>query len=441
MRHVAAPLLLASVFSAIACMDEQRLEDTKGMPQPQTVTLPQLTQLPNNLPIPNAAGTAATFSTLGFIDFTTPFHTPLGTNGRSCGTCHLPTSGWSVRPLDAQIFFLLTEGTHPLFRTPEANNPMADVSTPQARLAAYSMLLNKAVFRRTFAVPATAEFEVIAHDDPYGVATPTGLSLFRRPLATTNLHLINGVAWENRTGAANAVIRTGLISQARGNVTGAQQGTMPPPMEVLDQIVDWESALATAQLTIHGLGRLDSCGARGGPQHLSAQARVAGRFDLFDAWIGLKPGKCGSKSSDEKRLQIARGQELFNNKASASGGKCGGCHNVANNGTSLGGILFDVGASAAARRTPDMPLYTLRNKLTGETRQSTDPGRAMISGRWADMDRFKAPTLRGVIARAPYFHNGIARTLLDVVRHYEVALAFDFSPSEEADLVAFLNAL
>jgi cytochrome c peroxidase len=87
-----------------------------------------------------------------------------------------------------------------------------------------------------------------------------------------------------------------------------------------------------------------------------------------------------------------------------------------------------------------MPLYKVKNKTTLEERETTDPGRALRSGRWADMDRFKTPSLRGLAARAPYFHNGIAASLTEVVRH-EVALDFEYSDQERADLVAFLEAL
>jgi len=51
------------------------------------------------------------------------------------------------------------------------------------------------------------------------------------------------------------------------------------------------------------------------------------------------------------------------------------------------------------------------------------------------------PTLRALSARAPYFHNGIASTIEDVVRHYERRLGFVFTDEERADLVAFLKAL
>jgi len=71
----------------------------------------------------------------------------------------------------------------------------------------------------------------------------------------------------------------------------------------------------------------------------------------------------------------------------------------------------------------------------------TDTGRRDVTGPWSDLVRFKTPTLRALAARAPYFHNGIAATLDDVVRHYETHLGFVFTTRERADLVAFLKAL
>jgi cytochrome c peroxidase len=88
-----------------------------------------------------------------------------------------------------------------------------------------------------------------------------------------------------------------------------------------------------------------------------------------------------------------------------------------------------------------MPLYTLRHKVTGVRYQTTDPGRALRTGLWGDLDKFKAPSLRGLSARAPYFHNGIAPTLKDVVIHYETERGFKFTRQEREDLVAFLEAL
>jgi hypothetical protein len=396
-------------------------------------------RLPNNLPMPNSSGTAATFSTAGFVDLDNEFHVPQGSNGRSCATCHLVQAGWSIRPSDVELKFRATQGTDPLFNLLDADSPTADVSTPDARFRAYSMLL-KGLFRRGGNVPAGAEYEIIAVDDPLGAGgSLTRFQAFRRPLATANFHIARNVGWHDQDGNGSLDVHAGLTSQANGNVTGAQQGTPATPATI-EAIVQYEQGLRFAQRSVHGVGPLTACGATGGPETLSNQVQVAGRFNLYDAWIGLKPGSCTTPAEDEKRAQIARGQELFNGM-NPNGRSCGGCHTAQNNGSNVNGTLFDIGASRPEFRQPGMPLYTVRNKLTLEARQTTDPGRALRSGRWADMDRFKVPSLRGLSARAPYFHNGIAATLNDVVLHYQQALGFQFTPEQRAALVAYLQAL
>jgi cytochrome c peroxidase len=102
---------------------------------------------------------------------------------------------------------------------------------------------------------------------------------------------------------------------------------------------------------------------------------------------------------------------------------------------------LNIGLTAVAQRTPDMPLYTLRNLVTGDFTQTTDPGRAMVTGKWKDIGRFKGPILRGLAARAPYFHNGSAATLLDVVNFYNQRFNIGLTEGQKADLVAFLRAL
>src|SRR5690606_1312616 len=123
---------------------------------------------------------------------------------------------------------------------------------------------------------------------------------------------------------------------------------------VVAEIVEYEMNMSHAQLIAHGVGRLDVGGAKGGPAHLSTQPLVAGRFDLYDAWIGSK---------NKKRAQIARGQELFNN-GDANGRRCSGCHNAANDGQNVAGTFFDIGASRVEFAEPDMAVYTLRNLTT-----------------------------------------------------------------------------
>lgn len=388
--------------------------------------------IPNNYLFRNPGGKAATFSTHGYVDLTGEYFQAQGTNGRSCASCHIAEEAWSINPGTLQHLFDETQGTHPIFNPLDANNPSAIPLNPTVEdlLAAYSMLLSRGVFRRGGIPRANSEWELIAVEDPHGYANLNRLVHWRRAMPTINFALGSAtVNWDGGNSIGTDQ-HAGLVNQATRNVTGGQQGPPAPP-EVIAEIVALEESLFSAQLIVPGAGRLDSDGARGGPEPLSMMSKVAGRFDLFDAW---------ANHENPRRAQIARGQELFNN-TNASGRSCSGCHNSANNGTNINNTLFDIRTAWAEARTPDLPLYTFRNRTTGEVRQLTDAGRGQVTGLWNDLGRFKTPTIRALAARAPYFHNGIAPTIESVVRHYEIHLGFVFTDEERADLVAFLNAL
>jgi cytochrome c peroxidase len=386
--------------------------------------------IPSNHPLPNPGGEAATFNAQGMVNLTGEYFRAQGANGQSCASCHIPEEAWSITPATLQRLFNETEGKHPVFNLLDANNPNMDVSTVEARRAAFTMLLTRGVFRRGGAPRPDSEWELIAVDDPHGFADVNRLVHWRRSMPTINFPI--GSATVNWDAASNVGKgqRAALVNQTNRLVTGALQGP-PPTAEVVENIVGFEESLWSAQVTVPGVGRLDADGARGGPQALSAMSKVEGRFDLFDAWAG---------DANPKRAQIARGQDVFNS-INVSHFSCGVCHNSANNGTNVSNTLFDINTASAEARTPDLPLYTFRNKRTGDVRKLTDAGLGNITGLWADLGRFKTPTLRALAARAPYFHNGSAATLEDVVRHYEERFGFVFNKQERADLVAFLNAL
>jgi cytochrome c peroxidase len=398
-------------------------------------------KIPNEHPFKNEGGHAATFSTLGdgTLDLTNQFHVTQGTNGRSCGTCHHANAGWSISPAQVEATFQATDGIDPLFLAADANQPNANLSTREGRYAAFNML-RKGLFRRGGPPPATREFDIVRAEDPYGwgSATPQRFNMFRRPLATANFHMAKNIHWDDQFTRLGQTVPQALAAQVMANIKNGQAGATPTAATV-DAIVGYESSLSFAQLIVPGAGRLDECGARGGPRNHATQARVVGRFDIFDAWAeGVASPECASAM----RASIARGQALFNTKRNARGGTCNGCHSAQNDGSNVNGSLFDVGASQERWASIDgLPVYTVRNRATGVEIRTTDPGKANQTGTWSDMNRFKVPSLRGVAARAPYFHNGIAKSLHDVVGVYEATLGFDFSAEEENDLVAFLNAL
>jgi cytochrome c peroxidase len=426
-RRLWATAALAALF-ALAC-------GLMYEPAPVAQAQAQADTIPNNRPAPNPNGAAATFTTQGAsVDLNGEYFQAQGTNGRSCATCHIPEEAWGINPGTLQRLFSETGGRHPVFNKLDANNPdvLPAEPTEEQLLDSYSMLLSRGVFRRGGAPRADREWDLIAVEDPHGYANLSRLVHWRRIMPTINFPLGSAtINWDGGNSVGTDV-HAGLLNQAGRNISGAQAGPTPAPTPIVQEIVAFEESLFTAQLLVPGVGRLDADGARGGPQALASMERATGRFDLFDAWAG---------HDNPRRAQIARGQEVFNNKLNANGASCNSCHNAVNMGTNTNHRLFDVRVASPEARTPDLPLYTFRNRATGETRQLTDAGAGNITGRWSDLGRFKTPTLRALAARAPYFHNGTAATLEDVIDHYEQFLGFSFSQGERADLVAFLNAL
>jgi cytochrome c peroxidase len=94
-----------------------------------------------------------------------------------------------------------------------------------------------------------------------------------------------------------------------------------------------------------------------------------------------------------------------------------------------------------------MPLFLISgcpnpfNQGQLESFYTTDPGKALVSGNCADFNRVKGPILRGLAARAPYFHNGAAADLREVVNFYNQRFRMTLSETQKNQLVAFLNSL
>src|SRR5690242_16700523 len=215
---------------------------------------------------PDPTGTSQSFSDHGALDTRNLFFQSLGSNGRSCITCHQPSQGWTVTPAGIQARFDATDGQDPIFRTNDGTvSPLADVSTVAARRKAFSMLLSKGLIRVGIGIPTNAEFELAAVDDPYGYASSRELSLFRRPLPASNLRFLTTVMWGGRESAPGATLQEDLIQQALDATQGHAQlaGNLTPAQ--LNEIVNFELGLTTSQATDENAGKLDTAGAKGGP--------------------------------------------------------------------------------------------------------------------------------------------------------------------------------
>jgi cytochrome c peroxidase len=385
------------------------------------------------------------------IKTTNPFFAALGTNTRTCASCHDVADGWSVTPTHLQQKFQSTQGGDPIFLPVDgANCPSADVSTLAARTSAYSLLLNAGLIRMTLAVPAGAEFSVIAISDPYQCpeTTATQLALYRRPLPATNLKFLNGIMWDGR--------EPDLATQAKDAATVHMLPSTPPTGAQIQQILSLETALFTAQTSDSLAGNLTLQGANGGPDFLTTLPFTAGMnsgsafdpnvFTLYTNWANATGTNAAAQQS------VARGEALFNtfpiritgvagfNDVQGQAqifGTCSTCHNTPNVG---GDSVFETMNIGTGAPQAGLPSYTIQcNDNT--TVVTTDPGRAMVTGKCIDIGKFKIPGIRGLAARAPYFHSGTAPTLLDVVNFYDQRFSMLLSDDEKADLVAFMNAL
>lgn len=419
-----------------------------------TTTPPPNTPPPTGTPFQTAftdsSGTVDTVSQPE-IKTTNSFFKVLGTNSRTCATCHDVADGWSVTPSHLQSRFQSSQGADPIFLALDgANCPSADVSTLAAKTSAYSLLLNSGLIRMSLPVPAGAEFSIISITDPYQCpeTTATQPALYRRPLPATNLKFLNGIMWDGR--------EPDLESQAKVAAATHMQTSTTPTDAQIQEIVSLESALFTAQSQDAVAGDLTALGANGGPEFLSTLPFSPGMnsgsgfdanvFTLYTNWASAAGANAAAQQS------VARGEVLFNTfpmVISGVGGfndvqgqvqiigTCSTCHNTPNVG---GDSVFETMNIGTGSPQAVLPSYLIQCN-DSSTVVTTDPGRAMITGKCADIGKFKIPGMRGLAARAPYFHSGTAPTLLDVVNFYNTRFNMLLNNSQKADLVAFMSTL
>jgi cytochrome c peroxidase len=276
------------------------------------------------------------------------FDGKLGSNGRSCATCHQPPSAMSISLRNIKARFKNTKGTDPLFAPVDGANcptavPAANTSGSlygglrgkgrKALKDAYGLLLNKGLIRIPMPWPPennpNPEFTIELVKDAFGncntdpeFGMPAGfVSVYRRPQMSASLNfktlrqdgtvgidgtdkiLPGSVMWDGR--------EPSLTSQARSAILGHAQATAEPPADKLEQIEDFQNAFFSAQYSFKAIGRLDAAGATGGPVALSGRGvnlltppPTDLAFDEYEAWA-TQPGL---------RASIKRGQDLFHTR-------------------------------------------------------------------------------------------------------------------------------
>ena len=470
--------------------------------------------IPSLFPFRDPTGLVSTYNATGPINEKNPFFQSIGTNGRSCASCHLAGDAFGLGVTSVRAIFQKTGGQDPLFASVDgANCPNGTSANP----ADHSLLLKSGLIRIGITLPGTAQFTISAVHDPYGCAiTPdpvTGgqtVSVYRRPLPTTNLGFLSAVMFDGRetiqplnnaqTFRANLI--TDLMHQSVSATVIHAQGASPT-VDQQTAIVNFELGLNSAQFYDNTAGLLYNYEATGGAYNLSQQAyhpgtndslgkdpngqpfNPAATFNLFDSWANLRPSFPAFRNSDDAmRKKIAAGEVLFNtrpltissvrglNDNSALGatpiapftGNCTTCHDTPNVGNHSFPLPLDIGtghnpayesdpliaAGVSQMDFPDLPVYQISgcpNPFASSPSTdpyviyTTDPGKALLTGLCSDVNRIKGPILRGLAARAPYFHNGAAQNLDQLLNFYNQRFQMNLTDEEKADLIAFLNSL
>ena len=197
-----------------------------------------------------------------------------------------------------------------------------------------------------------------------------------------------------------------LKTQAKDATMVHTQPTTPPTDAQLQQIVTLETSLFTAQSTDTQAGDLTAQGANGGPVFLSTQPFSAGInsgsaftpnvFTLYTNWANATGTNGAAQQS------VARGEVLFNTFpmmiSTVPGfndvqgqtvivGTCSTCHNTPNVGGDSLPDMMNIGTSSPKA---NLPSYLIQCN-DGTQLVTTDPGRAMVTGKCADMGKFKIP--------------------------------------------------
>ncbi len=484
-------LLIAGYFGTQAGTAGPRAETSDGMGADGIITEDPEGKL----------GTASTNQFNG--GSTNAFFTPLGTNGRSCNTCHLSDNAWTFSS-DYAKQLARRNFRDPLFAPVDGSDcPPIPPQLPDARNS--SMVLNYGLIREQIGIPTGADYSLYAATNPKHCLIPPGsdaisgkLVLYRRPLPAANLVFLSEVRWDGRETVQPITTSPGLTnigplvfdlgSQANHASVNHEESQPILDTQALTDIVAFEQNLFSAQLTINSL----DLGRYAGPRFIAdtlAPSFFIGQNDplganfsstVFTLYAAWEPDRDGHHRADLTDLQkaIGEGEKIFNSRTfmianvpglnSAKGyplynsadplantpitGTCGTCHNTPNIGNHSTPLPLNIGVTSALSLdnsggvilgildTANLPVYTIKS-AAGATVRTTDPGRALISGRWVDVGKTKVPGLRGLAARPPYFHNGSAKDIATVIAYLNARFNMGLTPHESRALMSFLLAL
>jgi hypothetical protein len=434
-----------------------------------------------------------------------PFFTPLGTNGRACVTCHQPADGMSVSVASLQKRWLETKGQDPIFDAVDGSNcpdlPQSDESSHSLLLnrGLFRIFLPWPP-RSANGTPIKPEFTIGVIRDPTGCNTDPKyglhsgnpmISVYRRPRVVANMkyvmfavgtftpkQLAMPLGIDPDTGKTVGLNMLSdardltLKSQAIDAALNHEQSDHVPTNDQLAEIQNFELQVFSAQKVDRVAGTLVE---KNGPTELGPKNLAQERpgllgdnlgtpvFGNFDMW--KKPGSAGSPEQAAAQASIARGFDVFFSRpfwirdsqhintiglGNPVKRTCSTCHNARMTGQDLMSGWVDLGVTNLpwAGDQPDLPLFKITcdpkappHAFLGRVIYTHDPGRALISGKCFDVGSIVMQQFRGLAARAPYFSDGSAQNMRELVDFYDRRYNIGYSEQEKEDLVHFLNTL
>lgn len=407
-----------------------------------------------------------------------PFFQNVGTNGRACITCHQPSSAMGLSTDRIRQQYLDTRGKDPVFAAIDGSNCP---SLPQAEIESHSLLLESGLFRIPLKVPANADYKIEVASDPttcntsaqYGLATNT-VSVFRRPRVVANLKYVlgsDGVFHLNSKYTATLAAdgrNTTLDQQAAEAMHAHEQTGRALTSAELEEILAFESQVYVAQTADLKGGDLTEVDGPLGAWALGFNKHIPKDpahpiFLEASYWTNATHSNAGTTPQNLFRESVARGNAIFMNRTfhirevagmpgGPTSGTCASCHTTPLAGTNSHNPAMDIGTTAfrtleeAKAASPTLPVFKVTcqaapHPYLGKEIYTTDPGRALTTGRCADTGEIVMQQLRGLSARAPYFSNGQSKTLAEVVNFYDTRFDIRLTEQEKQDLVNFLSVL
>jgi hypothetical protein len=361
--------------------------------------------------------------------------------------------------------------------------------------------MNRGLFRVGLPWPPannpSPEFTIDIVRDPTGVnrdpawgfhsSKPT-VSVFRRPRPAVNLKFVlapdNGFfnvklgVLLDKDPDTGKPVSMNMMADARAGTLPIQaqsayhdhlEGKGQLTRDQLNRIIAFESQVYAGQVWDNGAKDLTEPNGPGalGPWNmfrekegvLNSPAKPV--FLSFDHW----------KSDTEFRQSVARGNDIFLNRnfwvrdvahinsiglANPAKRSCAVCHNAVMSGMDRAPGWVDLGTTNyptwtepnAMNEPGELPVFKLTcradakpHPFLGRVIYTSDPGRALITGKCTDIGAITMGQFRGLAARAPYFSNGSAKNLMELVDYYDRRFDMRLTSKEKQDLVNFLGVL